>query len=94
MIGLSRSGKYQTDFGERFDALHSKNRHRTGHFTKALAYIRENGFCYCESEYMEDIVSCAAPIKDYSKGVVATLTLVVPVQRLQHQPLLHIQKKS
>lgn len=60
---------------------------------KQLADIRENGFCYCESEYMEDIVSYAAPIKDYSKGVVAALTLVVPVQRLQHQPLINVQKK-
>ncbi len=60
---------------------------------KQLSEIRETGFCYCESEYLKDIVSFSAPIRNYSKIVVASISLVGPIHRIQQQPFPTLKSK-
>lgn len=48
---------------------------------KELLEIRGLGYCYIESEFIDGIVSIAAPIRDYNKKVVAAVSLVGPIQR-------------
>lgn len=60
---------------------------------KQLADIRETGFCYCESEHLKDIVSFSAPIRDYNKIVVAALSLIGPIHRMQQHPFPTLKSK-
>ncbi|PLY05656.1 MAG: IclR family transcriptional regulator [Arcobacter sp.] len=48
---------------------------------KELLEIRALGYCYIENEFIDGIVSIAAPIRDYNKKVVAAVSLVGPIQR-------------
>jgi IclR family KDG regulon transcriptional repressor len=49
---------------------------------KELLEIRSLGYCYIENEFIEGIVSIAAPIRDYNKNVIAAVSLVGPIQRI------------
>lgn len=49
---------------------------------KELLEIRSLGYCYIENEFIDGIVSIAAPIKDYNKNVIAAVSLVGPIQRI------------
>eukprot|EP00767_Chilomastix_cuspidata_P008291 gnl/Chilomastix_cuspidata/9459.p1 GENE.gnl/Chilomastix_cuspidata/9459~~gnl/Chilomastix_cuspidata/9459.p1 ORF type:complete len:237 (+),score=5.54 gnl/Chilomastix_cuspidata/9459:84-794(+) len=49
---------------------------------KELLEIRSLGYCYIENEFIEGIVSIAAPIYDYNKKVIAAVSLVGPIQRI------------
>lgn len=49
---------------------------------KELLEIRSLGYCYIENEFIDGIVSIAAPIRDYNKKVVAAVSLVGPIQRI------------
>jgi DNA-binding IclR family transcriptional regulator len=49
---------------------------------KELLEIRDLGYCYIENEFIDGIVSIAAPIRDYNKNVVAAVSLVGPIQRI------------
>lgn len=64
-----------------------------GVLQKQLADIRESDFCYCESEYLQDMVSFGAPIRNYSKIVVAAVSLIMPIQRMQPQSVLTMKNK-
>lgn len=52
---------------------------------KQLVEIRELGYCYIENEFVDGIVSIAAPIKDYNKNIIAAVSLVGPIQRINGQ---------
>lgn len=49
---------------------------------KELLEIRDLGYCYIENEFIDGIVSIAAPIRDYNKNVIAAVSLVGPIQRI------------
>lgn len=49
---------------------------------KELLEIRRLGYCFIENEFIEGIVSIAAPIRDYNKNVIAAVSLVGPIQRI------------
>lgn len=47
-----------------------------------LFKIKKLGFCYIENEFIDGIVSISAPIRDYNKNVIAAVSLVGPIQRI------------
>lgn len=49
---------------------------------KELLEIKNLGYSYIENEFIDGIVSIAAPIKDYNKKVIAAVSLVGPIQRI------------
>lgn len=49
---------------------------------KELLEIRNLGYCYIQNEFIDGIVSIAAPIRDYNKNVIAAVSLVGPIQRI------------
>lgn len=49
---------------------------------KELKEIRDLGYCYLENEYIDGIVSISAPIRDYNKNIIAAVSLVGPIQRI------------
>ncbi len=49
---------------------------------KELLEVRSLGYCYIENEFIDGIVSIAAPIRDYNKNVIAAVSLVGPIQRI------------
>lgn len=49
---------------------------------KQLLEIRNLGYCYIENEFIEGIISIAAPIRDYNKNIIAAVSLVGPIQRI------------
>ncbi len=49
---------------------------------RELLEIRGLGYCFIESEFIDGIVSIAAPIRDYNKKVIAAVSLVGPIQRI------------
>lgn len=49
---------------------------------KQLLNIRGLGYCFIENEFIDGIVSIAAPIRDYNKDVIAAVSLVGPIQRI------------
>lgn len=49
---------------------------------KQLLDIRGLGYCFIENEFIDGIVSIAAPIRDYNKNVIAAVSLVGPIQRI------------
>lgn len=55
-------------------------------FRKELAEIKQAEFCYSDCEFLPDVVSCAAPIRDYTGKVIAAISLVGPKHRIEkHQ---------
>lgn len=49
---------------------------------KELIKTRTLGYSYIENEFIDGIVSIAAPIKDYNNNVIAAVSLVGPTQRI------------
>lgn len=49
---------------------------------KELLEIKKLGYCYIENEFIDGIVSISAPIKDYNKNIIAAVSLVGPIQRI------------
>lgn len=47
-----------------------------------LIQIKKDGYCLIENEFIEGIVSIAAPIKDYNNKVIAAVSIVGPIQRM------------
>jgi len=60
---------------------------------KQLAGIRESGFCYCESEHLENVASFSAPIRNYSNIVVAAITLIGPLHRIHQLSFTGLKSK-
>ncbi|TBL79368.1 IclR family transcriptional regulator [Paenibacillus thalictri] len=58
-----------------------------------LAAIREAEFCLSDSEYLDDVVSMAAPIRDYTKQVVAAISLIGPKHRIQRHLIPSMRNK-
>ncbi|WP_240421320.1 IclR family transcriptional regulator [Paenibacillus periandrae] len=58
-----------------------------------LAEIRESEVCYSECEFLEDVVSFAAPIRNYSKKVIASISLVGPKHRIKQNQLPALKNK-
>jgi DNA-binding IclR family transcriptional regulator len=48
---------------------------------RELLEIRGLGYSFIESEFIDGIVSIAAPIRDHNKKVIAAVSLVGPIQR-------------
>lgn len=48
---------------------------------KQLKEIKKMGYCLIENEYVDGIVSIAAPIRDYNNNVISAISLVGPIQR-------------
>jgi IclR family transcriptional regulator, KDG regulon repressor len=47
-----------------------------------LKEIKKLGYCYIQNEFIDGIVSIAAPIRDYNKNIIAAVSLVGPIQRI------------
>lgn len=58
-----------------------------------LKKIREDGFAYSLAEFNEGVHSVAAPIYDYTGKVIAALTVVGPMQRIQQSKIRPLAKK-
>ncbi|WP_413300285.1 IclR family transcriptional regulator [Bacillus sp. 1P10SD] len=54
---------------------------------KQLTLVKQNGFALCIDEMHEDVVSIAAPIKDYTGEVVAAVSVVGPKQRIDKEKI-------
>lgn len=50
-----------------------------------LELVKQRGYCYIENEFIDGIVSIAAPIKDYDNKIIASLSLAGPIQRINSQ---------
>lgn len=60
---------------------------------KELKEIRDLGYCYLENEFIDGIVSISAPIKDYNKNIIAAVSIVGPIQRInQNKSRIFINK--
>ncbi|MCQ6279237.1 IclR family transcriptional regulator [Bacillus sp. EB600] len=59
-----------------------------------LKQIRENGFAYSIEEFTEGVTSIAAPIYDYKGNVIAALSIVGPIQRIQSNKISGYAKKA
>lgn len=49
---------------------------------KQLLEIQKLGYCYIQNEFIDGIVSIAAPIRDHNKNIIAAVSLVGPIQRI------------
>jgi IclR family KDG regulon transcriptional repressor len=58
-----------------------------------LEEIRTNEFSISISEFLEDVISFAAPIRDYTKGVIASVSLIGPRHRIQENHYATIKNK-
>ena len=47
-----------------------------------LKEIKKLGYYYIQNEFIDSIVSIAAPIKDHNKNIIAAVSLVGPIQRI------------
>lgn len=52
-----------------------------------LIEIRNSEICHSDSEFLDEVVSFAAPIRDYTRRVVAAISLIGPLHRIQ--PRMH-----
>lgn len=59
-----------------------------------LSEIRNRGFAYSIEEFSEGVSSVAAPIFDYRRKVIAALSVVGPVQRIQSHKIPDLAKKA
>lgn len=50
-----------------------------------LIKIKNDGYCYIEDEFIEGVVSIAAPIVDKNNNVIASLSLAGPKQRIDYK---------
>ncbi|HHY72352.1 MAG TPA: IclR family transcriptional regulator [Bacillus bacterium] len=62
-------------------------------FREHLNRIKEDGFAHSIGEFNEGVNSVAAPIYDYTGRVIAALTVVGPVQRIQQNKIRPLSKK-
>lgn len=59
---------------------------------KQLMEIRKEQICCCESEYLEGLICLSAPIRNYMNCVVAAITIMGPIHRINehtHQKLMN-----
>ncbi len=54
---------------------------------KELHTIRETGYSICIEELHEDVVSIAAPIRDYTGEVISAVSVVGPLQRITREKI-------
>jgi DNA-binding IclR family transcriptional regulator len=59
-----------------------------------LKQIRETGFAYSIEEFTEGVTSIAAPIFDYKGNIIASLSIVGPIQRIQSHKISGYAKKA
>lgn len=90
---------YQSeDFIERMleNGLKSVTKYTTtnpNEFRENLKAIRDQGFAFSKNELLEGVVSIAAPVRDYSGKVIAAITVVGPVERIQPYKIRPYAKK-
>ncbi len=56
-------------------------------FFQDLHTVRKQGYSVCIDEMHDDVVSIAAPIRDYTGQVVAAVSVVGPGQRITHEKI-------
>lgn len=61
---------------------------------KELKQIKDNGFAYSIEEFTEGVTSIAAPIFDYKGNIIASLSIVGPIQRIQSHKISGYAKKA
>ncbi len=47
-----------------------------------LIDIKKLGYCYIQNEFIDGVVSIAAPIRNHNKNIIAAVSLVGPIQRI------------
>lgn len=52
---------------------------------RQLAEIRASEFCSSVGEFLEDVVSFASPVRDYTKKVIAAVSVIGPKHRIKPQ---------
>ena len=58
-----------------------------------LIHIKKMGYSYIENQFIQGIVSIAAPIKDYNNEIIAAISLAGPIQRINgEKSKLYINK--
>ncbi len=57
------------------------------HFIKDLEKIRHDGFSVCIDEMNKDVISIAAPIKDYTGKVIASVSMAAPRHRIDKEDI-------
>jgi DNA-binding IclR family transcriptional regulator len=62
-------------------------------FRNHFMEIRKSEFCFSDCEFLDDVVSFAAPIRDYTRQVVAAVSLVGPKHRIGRQQHAAIKNK-
>lgn len=62
-------------------------------FRECLREVRERGYSYCIGEFMEEVVSVGAPIRDYTGKVIAAVTITGPIQRIDPEEFPVYAKK-
>jgi len=60
---------------------------------KELLNIKEEGYCIIKNEFIEGIIAISAPIKDYNKKVIAAVSIVGPIQRINGEKITRYQNK-
>lgn len=58
-----------------------------------LSFIRKNGYAICINEMSDDVVSIAAPIKDYTGKVIAAVSVAGTRQRIDDESIESIKKE-
>jgi len=58
-----------------------------------LVEIRKDEFCFSNGEFLDDVVSFAAPVRDYTKRVVAAISLIGPKHRIRSHMYPSIKTK-
>lgn len=52
--------------------------------------IKQTGYCVCIDEMHDDVVSIAAPIRDYTGRVTASVSIAAPKQRIDEEFIPHL----
>jgi DNA-binding IclR family transcriptional regulator len=60
---------------------------------KELKQVREQGYATSSEEFLEGVASIGVPIRDYTGQVVAAITIVGPLQRVNQHSIPHYTKK-
>lgn len=50
-----------------------------------LKKIKNDGYSFAQNEFIDGIISIAAPVRDYTNKVIAAISLVGPVQRINEE---------
>ncbi|WP_246359038.1 IclR family transcriptional regulator domain-containing protein [Paenibacillus phytorum] len=58
-----------------------------------LKQIRNQDYCVCISEFIENMVSISSPIRDSVGQVISAITLIAPTQRMDEDRIVFYTHK-